>query len=457
MGPHRAVFILTFAPRPRVEPRTVESRMIGQSGSYSLHWSQWGHTLADFAHPSQRMRQPWRTMRSLGLYKCTLCRWGWDYVSSTSMRIGGFENGFSHDDAIAFAEKGGFWFLPKSFQAAADEQAEHLWIDVLHGTVVKSAQGFLKVYIGLFIGFVCFIIAPMVSRHGKGSFGVVLQYLIPVLLAHGCILFAYWKVNAAISDSVWGRNILHGRSQEVELPFPLAPANGTAVLPTPEDVMVFENMQSHYMASMTDVLETFHPGNAALTPLVDDFASGYSTLTPELQRQIRTAIMQSLPLSRLLVHNSHGKWSEASPEIANAFVHRRLVSSKTPFVGALLQELDCLQSELRFGYWRRSSLQKKHVSKLVRDLRHMVLPSPPQPTAAPPVARPKGFFHRASSLRQPISPKDSLQLRPIRVYHFLSFESIQQPPYQSAWLREGDRIESFFDGYTTGRLCIDSC
>lgn len=42
-GPHRVVFILTFAPRPLYDNKHVETRMIGQGGSYSLHWTHWGH------------------------------------------------------------------------------------------------------------------------------------------------------------------------------------------------------------------------------------------------------------------------------------------------------------------------------------------------------------------------------------------------------------------------------
>lgn len=74
-GPHRVVFILTFAPRPRVGPFTVETRMIGTSGSYSLHWSQWGHTLSDFRDPLRYMK--WRILRCLGLYKAKDRSWGW--------------------------------------------------------------------------------------------------------------------------------------------------------------------------------------------------------------------------------------------------------------------------------------------------------------------------------------------------------------------------------------------
>jgi hypothetical protein len=79
-GPHRVVFILTFAPRPQFGDQQVEMRSIGQGGSYSLHYAQWGHTLRDFANPTKYMKMPWRFLRSMGVYKPRGRQWGWDYM-----------------------------------------------------------------------------------------------------------------------------------------------------------------------------------------------------------------------------------------------------------------------------------------------------------------------------------------------------------------------------------------
>lgn len=88
----RVVIIATFAPRPQLQ--NLETRMIGQGGSYSLMWSQWGHTLRDFASETHAtwkltMKEPYITMRSLGLLKAK----GWNSISVASMRIANEDTG----------------------------------------------------------------------------------------------------------------------------------------------------------------------------------------------------------------------------------------------------------------------------------------------------------------------------------------------------------------------------
>jgi hypothetical protein len=87
-GLDRVVIIATFAPRPQTF-RGLETRMIGQGGSYSLKWSQWGHTFSDFVHAETRMTEPQKTMRSLGLIKGN----GWNFIHQASMRIANSDTG----------------------------------------------------------------------------------------------------------------------------------------------------------------------------------------------------------------------------------------------------------------------------------------------------------------------------------------------------------------------------
>lgn len=84
----RVVIIATFAPRPRT-PTGLETRMLGQGGSYSLRWSQWGHTFSDFVFAEKRMYEPQKTMRALGLLKGR----GWNLITVASLRIANDEFG----------------------------------------------------------------------------------------------------------------------------------------------------------------------------------------------------------------------------------------------------------------------------------------------------------------------------------------------------------------------------
>lgn len=88
-GLDRVVIIATFAPRPETR-RALETRMIAQGGSYSLWWSQWGHTLSDFVYSESRMTEPQKTLRSLGLISGR----GWDWISVVAMRMANGDNGY---------------------------------------------------------------------------------------------------------------------------------------------------------------------------------------------------------------------------------------------------------------------------------------------------------------------------------------------------------------------------
>ena len=86
-GLDRVVIIATFAPRPQLHK--LERRMIAQGGSYSLLWSQWGHTFSDYVNADTKMREPFVTMRSLGLLKGR----GWNLITVASGRIANEDTG----------------------------------------------------------------------------------------------------------------------------------------------------------------------------------------------------------------------------------------------------------------------------------------------------------------------------------------------------------------------------
>ena len=88
-GLDRVVIIATFAPKPQTSHGRLETRMIGQGGSYSLKWDHWGHTFSDFVYSETRMTPMKRIMRSLGLLKGN----GWNMITVASMRMSNDDNG----------------------------------------------------------------------------------------------------------------------------------------------------------------------------------------------------------------------------------------------------------------------------------------------------------------------------------------------------------------------------
>jgi len=76
------VLVITFAPRPQTF-RRLETRMIGQRGTFSLDWTNCGHTFSDFVNADERMWEPLKTMRALGIIKGN----GWNLIHTASMRL----------------------------------------------------------------------------------------------------------------------------------------------------------------------------------------------------------------------------------------------------------------------------------------------------------------------------------------------------------------------------------
>ena len=81
-GLERVVIIVTFSPRPQTF-RKLETRIISQGDTYSMPWSQWGHNFYDYVYAEERMWEPLKTMRALGLWKSN----GWNWISILSMLI----------------------------------------------------------------------------------------------------------------------------------------------------------------------------------------------------------------------------------------------------------------------------------------------------------------------------------------------------------------------------------
>mmetsp|Transcript_2112 Transcript_2112/g.3098 ORF Transcript_2112/g.3098 Transcript_2112/m.3098 type:complete len:1125 (-) Transcript_2112:123-3497(-) len=114
----RSLFIITFSPRP--ESMDVETRLLGQGGSYSLRKDMWGHTLEDFENASDRMKWPWTILRGLGLWKdngvsnlmgkkSSSAQWGWDWITQNSMRIANTDTGYFQNQLMDFASDGHYY------------------------------------------------------------------------------------------------------------------------------------------------------------------------------------------------------------------------------------------------------------------------------------------------------------------------------------------------------------
>jgi hypothetical protein len=478
-GPHRVVFILTFAPRPLTfTPYHVETRLIGSGGSYSLHWSQWGHTVSDYQQPLERMKQPFRTLRSMSIYNLQGdSHWGWDYITVSSGRIANEDTGFLTGDLNNFLSQGGFPWLPKYVQGNStitDDDTSYGWVEFLQETVAKCKiaisqlyAGVVAVYVGLMLLF-----ASVCSRmQGNGSTHLQ-RSVIRLVLIHAIVLSTAWVVRQRVIESSWGRNIIAQRSFQLSNSSLAMAVSLPATLPEDRDIMIFEGMQSQSFHSYARVLEVSHPGNSMWNDLVSHFAPGYSQLSMTLQEQVRRKMLQIIEMDsrRILLQTGESAWASASPEMRDVFCHKCLLRKCSPIMDSAIQSFDNDMSDIRYGYWRDTSLHKNHVSRLTLSLRNEIMSlhhSARNHTSKGRWNYQKGdaifgnhrftslFVMRNTYVKPPSKNKIALLDSRIRRRNILPNDRTKDP-LPTTWLNVGDAAEALFIDDVDGKHLRDA-
>jgi hypothetical protein len=451
-GPHRVVMVITFAPRPRFGPRELETRMIGMGGSYSLHWSQWGHTLRDFSDPQRYMRQPWRTLRSLGLYKPSGTDWGWDFVSQTLQRVMNSDVGYYLDDLVEFVENGGFPFLPQYLQGQLPpgeiKSARAGWIQILRNTVEKWLFFVSRAYAHCLRFLLTAIL--VIIMFGDKPFAQSVTMVVRIGMVHLLIFsLSLWAWNTMESGS-WALNVR--RSAAFRVPsgphsmYPDIPAS----IPLNDDVLILNEMKSSYMASFTNVLEVVHPGNKYFNDLIDSSGKEYQTLSSDLQERLRTSIVDSLhgDQRRILTKNVGGNWAEVDRNHAIWYCHKQLSSRSNALIELSMNYLDHALMETRFGYFRHTVMHQKHVPMFLIKLQSDLLRLSPHPRAHPKKGLPSNAFFARNGL-----PKlPTLNFESFRRTESSPLTSMREAeePFPGAWSAEGDEVEALYSSDSRG-------
>jgi hypothetical protein len=455
------VFILTFAPRPQTKPATIETRLIGVSGSYSLHWSQWGHTLADFQRPLSNMQEPWRTLRSLGLYKPRKSQWGWDYTTVSSGRIANEDTGFTSGDLSSFLEEGGFPWLPSRLQGNTTDGAGFVWVSTLVDTVRKCRHEsgivhrmLLAVYV------ICAILFTLSSRMGRAKWrSSTAQWISRLVIYHGFLLLVASMVFHRAINTSWGRNIHSKRSFSLAETLTLH-SDLPATLPTEHDILVFEGLKSSYLQSYTRVLETFHPGNKAWNGLIAAFSTGYDDLSLSLQNHVQRSLLNVTREEgrRVLVQTAYANWAVAPPRAAARFCLKSLRQQSNLHVNSAVASLDYLLSETRYGYWRDSAMHRHYVSKLIDGLRDKILGEEPRERLSASNMRfsnenAKASLHVASSILENL-PKRRRSSPISHTRRGIPPIVESEPLLSQLWMQEGDIVEANVHGTDDGKFSI---
>ena len=458
-GPERVLFILTLTPRPRWDKNQVEARMIGHSGSYSIKWNQWGHTLSDFGSVKTRMTEPFKTARALGLYAPSSKAWGWDMLTVASMRIANSDNGYSDDDLENFVTvNGGFTWLPIVLKEPTKEN--DTWTDWIERQTVKIKE-FLKytnkIAIVGYLAFMAVIHIVLWFRPSLGRGHVLERAILRLIIIHGIVAMAVYLVLQRVETSQWAENIKYGKAfvGVHRAATPLLP--GT--IPVDLDVLQGDRYSSPYLGSYNEMIQMTHPGNKIWSQVASHYAHGFSVMPTEIQRDICARLVHSasqVDYGRILTQNEIGNWAVMPNDDAVRVCHKELIQldNVDDLIGRIVRHLDYMISEARHGVWRDHAIHKVHVKDFLIKLQDNIM-SLPKRKASLSRNSMNGLNMKVSVAKNPLvitflstpPPRSIASLKPRTPRTPVSEpKSKLSPPFRSAWIVEGDRVDGQYQG-----------
>lgn len=430
----RIALFVVFAPTPRFaavnsndKNNRVETRQLRTGGTDTLHWTQFGHTFNDYLHSTSLwMRQPLRTLRSLGVLKSK----GWNLALTVSMRVA--SSGFLDDDELPkildlLRERGwpSRWLpteeelSPKRIQKQSseddDEDPEYLekfgvWLPLFVQTLSRTRQGLLQIYIlalGCHILVLVFVAAwrrwrrqpsteasttptSMASPRQPPSQLSLSKNLLIVLLGHCLILFAAMALRVHVAGTPWARYIRSGKAYRPP------PATGglhqsdgkdgerldspPSTLPLSTDILRVPHYASERLfGGYARVVEVAHPGNVYWNNEVIKYAHGYTSLSPSLRRVFCHELVDWTRSDRRFMQLGKDPfWVEIDDlgDLELSFCHQQLILQVNPLLKSLAGAVEALKTEVRYGPWRDMAIHQSTMPAYLDVWWNRLVPSP---------------------------------------------------------------------------------
>eukprot|EP00934_Nitzschia_sp_Nitz4_P001997 Nitzschia sp. Nitz4//scaffold21_size171442//47219//50125//NITZ4_002153-RA/size171442-processed-gene-0.112-mRNA-1//1//CDS//3329542387//1997//frame0 len=449
-GPDRVVIIATFAPRPTT-PQQLETRMLGQGTSYSMHWAQWGHTFSDFVMADTRMNEPQKTLRSLGLIKGR----GWNYVSVTSMRIANDETGYEEtDDLILLLENGGLSFLPRAWQGQLEGDStgiiHNLWYSYLHGTLIRTETGLKEIYCLFLVTYLCFmfladLLYPKSRNSSNGSFFI--RSLWRALLSHIVVVLAWFLVYSSLSQTMWAKDI--STRKMFHLPtLPNVQPKGVmvsvnATRPVELDILQAPDYSARHFAGYGEVIKYAHPGNAIWRALLAVYAKYYPSLSDPLQQELcETALDFAQQRCRFLYQDVDREWRQIKEEDDLLDIcHGDMVKATSPLTNELIREVESLKTIAKYGRFRVSDMTKHAISHLLDDWEKRLMPKRSD-NVSPDFLNIEPIPSTNLRVFPSVHPKTIKTVAPLARATRLPSSNEPKEPHDLAWVTVGSIIEA---------------
>jgi hypothetical protein len=444
-GGIRVMLVPTFAARPlESKHQRIESRVLSIGTVYGNHWTQWGHTVSDHRNATKFMQQPWRTLRSLGIYS-TLPYHSWNLWDQGLSRI-------ANDDVVIYPEqfvqryfhpwvsKILFGKVPESNEIEEDQMAETFTNFLLENLFRwRRISSFLQYFLVTLV----VILASILSQGNRTS---KVSRVCRLMAVKVIILSIFAAILFRISRTSWANNIMTKRLlnlPESVAQFPALPAT----LPSEDDILIPNHMQSEYLGAYTRIFDEAHPGNRFWNQnIVNHFAFGFENLSPTLQSGLCTSIINLIGNEgrRVLTKNTDGNWAAVTDDQFNRFCHTELMKRCNPYVKEAVQQIDYLWTETQYGYWRDTALHRRVMPEYLMTMRDaLVKYSVDQDTSR----QVEEFLPRF-----PLKVRNVLGNVPSGSRSYLvrsssipaSFTPKPTEPFAGAWLQEGDLVEALY-------------
>ena len=412
-NPDRVVFILTFISRPNFGK---DHRQLSHGTYFHIHPFMYGHTFNDLKNAQVSMSFPFSLLRSLGIWKPPNSNWGFDWVTTTSLRIANGENGyhlsvskgillgiFSYhsrqyletcsiktililiQDLDEFVNDNKFG-LPSFLQGSLFDDSG--WEEYIEDTMIRFRFLLVAVYVFLLVIYLMsMLILDIFNGEGYHNFyssilRVICINICVLILAHG----AATKVKetqfceSVDSNTIFARPFLpkprHIPKEEVSIFSKVVKSSRPSTVPMKTDVLLGNRYDSKYIGQYINFLD-YHPGNKALKYQLEsltDLYHQYQALPSIFQDEVSKIIDSCF--TRLLTQNEYGEWTLMSikERKKQTLKFLRFGQSGKEILPVLDNEVSILMANARYGTTiRTSKIMRQETLNILFHWRHDII------------------------------------------------------------------------------------
>jgi hypothetical protein len=445
----------------------------GLGSTYSILWHHWGHTFSDFLRADKRMTEPQKTLRSLGLIEAK----GWTHLTTSLMKIANKEIGYDEDEKgyRRFLSEGKIPFLPQSWQGEFKETSD---INVFHafclGTLKRTEFELFQInvivlvlYLSIFLAFDGVVGAlkrlkatlpendsqekeneSNTSVIGSSSF---IRALLRIFLGYGLIVVVAQIPFKVVYNSSGARAIRSGKAYR--LPWITSDSPPKSTIPHKTDILwTHQIYASSQLTSYSRVLDFAHPGNSYWRGVTHSYGDGYSILSPPLQRDFCHTLMDRIQRERrFLTQDTERYWFKIiDQESLVRFCHRELTMASNSLVDNLMQQLDSMKNDIRYGFWRDMAIHERIIPAYLERWEQLLLPWPRQGEKKETVmnysvakaSKHRTHFKKVSSVVVAKKSMESMHTGRLAGERRSSLPPIpvSTEPVRGAWFQEGNRV-----------------